>query len=88
MDGFDVFGNVVLLTPKTNADAIFEQFAPEWKVQEDVVCGVSRLPNESGLIFKILGLETNTVRAKVREFWSRVRPQITGRAVPPAFAWR
>jgi urease accessory protein len=28
------------------------------------------------------------VRAKVREFWSVVRPEVTGARTPREFAWR
>ena len=35
--------------------------------------GASRLPNDAGLIFKVLGMETEPVRAAVRAFWSLAR---------------
>jgi len=44
--------------------------------------------NDAGLIYKVLGKESSTVRTKVREFWSLVRPQVTGFPVPPEFPWR
>jgi urease accessory protein len=33
-------------------------------------------------------METAPVRAKVREFWSLVRPEVVGACVPREFAWR
>ena len=45
--------------------------------------GACRLPNDAGLIFKVLGRETAQVKAKVREFWAVAREEITGAAIPP-----
>jgi urease accessory protein len=90
MGRFDVFANVLLLTPKGNAEAIFEQTQPEVDLDPErgLIAAASRLPNEAGLIFKIAGVESETVRDKVREVWSRVRRHVTGCEVPAPFAWR
>ncbi len=88
MGDFTVFGNVILLTPCRHADAIHERVAAAWNCEEGWAAGVSRLPNDAGLIYKVIGKESSTVRAKVREFWSLVRPQVTGFDVPPEFPWR
>jgi urease accessory protein len=40
------------------------------------------------LIYKVLGRETTQVKSKVREFWSIVRREITGAAIPPLQFWR
>ncbi|MBI1324409.1 urease accessory protein [bacterium] len=87
MSGFDVFGNVILLTPRENAEAIYSQIQPTWNRETSCFSGASLLPNDAGLIFKVLGKDTAVVRHEVREFWSRVRPQIKGQPVPPPFAW-
>ena len=88
MGDFTVFGNVILLTPQEHADAIHGRVAAAWNCEERWAAGVSRLPNNAGLIYKVVGKESNTVRTKVREFWSLVRPQVTGFAVPQEFPWR
>ena len=85
---FEVFGNVLLLTPRHHADAIAAQVAAGWSRDEGWAAGASRLPNDAGLVYKVLGRDTSVVRAKTREFWARVRPQVTGYPVPPEFAWR
>jgi urease accessory protein len=36
----------------------------------------------------VLGRETAPVKAKVREFWSVVREEVTGSHLPPPFLWR
>ncbi len=88
MGMYDVFANVLLLTPRHCADAIFSQVSAAVNVEEQWAAGASRLPNDAGLIFKVLGQESEPVRAKVREFWSMVRKTVTGATVLPEFLWR
>lgn len=88
MGEFDVFGNVILLTPKPRADRIFEQIPAIVNLQAKWAAGASRLPNDAGLIYKVVGMETAPVRAKIREFWTVVRSEIVGARVPREFAWR
>ena len=88
MGEFDVFGNVVLLTPKPHADRIFAQVEATYDRETSCAAGVSRLPNDAGLVFKVLGMESSVVRAKVREFWGLVRSEVTGFSIPKEFPWR
>jgi urease accessory protein len=88
MDSFDVLGNVVLLTPMDHADRIHARVEAEVNATEGVAFGACRLPNDAGLIYKVLGRETAQVKAKVREFWGIAREEITGTPVPPPFFWR
>jgi urease accessory protein len=88
MDGFDVFANVILCTPADKAERIHARVEAEVDLVEGVAFGACRLPNEAGLIYKVLGRETAQVRAKVREFWDVARQEITGASIPPPFFWR
>ena len=88
MDGFDVFGNVILCTPAANADRVLAQIHAAVDREQGVACGACRLPNDAGLIYKVLGRETAQVKAKVRDFWEVARRAITGAAIPPPFFWR
>ena len=88
MDSFDVFGNVILLTPKDEADRIDARIDADVDLANSVAFGACRLPNDAGLIFKVLGRETAQVKAKVREFWGIAREEVTGTSVPPPFFWR
>ena len=88
MGTFDVFANVLLLTPKPHADEIFERVPAVVNLEEQWAAGASRLPNDAGLVFKVLGQESEPVQAKVREFWSIVRQTVTGAPVLPKFVWR
>jgi urease accessory protein len=88
MGEFDVFGNVILLTPRRHADRIFERLPAVVNPTEKWAAGASRLPNDAGLIFKVVGMETAQVRASIRDFWSVVRSEVVGALVPREFAWR
>ena len=88
MDSFDVLGNVVLLTPMEHADRIHARVEAEVDSADGVAFGACRLPNDAGLIYKVLGRETVQVKAKVREFWGIAREEITGASGPPPFFWR
>jgi urease accessory protein len=85
---FHVLGNVVLLTSPECARRVFERSPPIWGGDPPLVAGAGRLPNDAGLIYKVLGVETEPVRAKVREFCALAREEAVGRAVPPVPGWR
>ena len=88
MDSFDVFANVILCAPKDKAERIHERVGADVNFAEGLALGACRLPNDAGLIFKVLGRETAQVKAKVREFWEVVRQEIIGAALPPRYLWR
>jgi urease accessory protein len=88
MDGFDVFANVILCTPKDRADRIHDRVGADVDLAHGVAFGACRLPNDAGLIYKVLGRETEQVKARVREFWSVAREEIAGAAIPTGFHWR
>jgi urease accessory protein len=88
MSSFDVFGNVVLCTPKDIAEAIYQRVGADVDVANGLAYGACRLPNDAGLIFKVLGRECAQVKMKVREFWGLVRKEVTGTELPPPFLWR
>lgn len=88
MANYHVFGNVLLLTPPDHAAAVAEGLFCGVDPALACVAAVSRLPNNAGLVYKVLGMETQPVRMLVRRFWEMARPIITGCGVPPEFAWR
>ena len=88
MDGFEAFGNVVLCTPADIAERIHAQLDADVDLEKGVAFGACKLPNDAGLIYKVLGRDTAQVKAKVREFWEVARREITGAAIPPPFFWR
>lgn len=87
MGQFHVFGNVFVLTPKHHADALFEAVQPAFDATAGLATGMSRLPNDAGLVFKVLGMESAPVTAAIRQFWSQARVQVAGASVPTSFLW-
>lgn len=87
-DDFHVLGNVVLLTSPERAGRVSSRVSPTWDDSLPLAAGASRIPNGAGLIYKVLGRETEPVRAQVRQFCAVARAETVGRAVPPAFGWR
>lgn len=87
MNGFDVLGTVFVVTPKDRGDRIYEQVVADADPRATCVAGASRLPNDAGLIYRVLGLERQEVQAKVREFWALVRQEVLGVSIPPAPLW-
>ena len=87
MGPFHVFGNVFFLTPKPHADALFDAIDPSFDLELGLATGMSRLPNDAGVVFKVLGMETAPVTAAIRHFWSLARQQVVGVPVPENFLW-
>lgn len=88
MGSFDVFANVLVITPEDKADIIYLQTAAFFDRKRKLAAGITRLPNGAGLLYKVLGMESGPVKKMVREFASTVRQAVKGIAVPPEFPWR
>lgn len=88
MGRFDVFANVIVLTPKDHADNIYKETQPFIDRENRLACGITHLPNEAGLLFKVLGMEPGPVKKIVREFLDKVRREVKSRPLPEEFPWR
>lgn len=88
MHGYDVFANVVVMTPKDKADIIYDRTEAFIDREARLAAGISHLPNGAGLLFKVLGMETGPVKKTVRQFCSSVRMAIKGKPLPEEFPWR
>lgn len=88
MNYFDVFANVIVMTPKDKAEDIYIKTDAYIDSKNKLAVGISRLPNDAGLLFKVLGMEPGPVKKLVREFCSTVRKVVKGKKVPPEFPWR
>ena len=88
MGDYDVYANVLLLTPPQHSARIFAEVVAEIDSKAGWAAGASRLPRHAGLIYKVIGRDRETVQAKVRSFWALVRQEVTGAAVPQPFLWR
>lgn len=88
MDDYDVYGTMILVTPKECAERVHERVTADVQAREGVASGACMLPNESGLLFKAIGRETLQVKEEVRRFWEIAREEATGSPVLPPFFWR
>ncbi|MDE6438728.1 MAG: urease accessory protein UreD, partial [Muribaculaceae bacterium] len=88
MHGFDVFANVLVMTPQENIQPIYDATEAFYDPAGGLAAGITHLPNGAGLLFKVLGMETGPVKRVVREFCSRVRQQVKGVPLPEEFPWR
>lgn len=88
MNGYDVFANVVVLTPPGHADALYARTRAFIDRDRGLAAGITHLPNRCGLLYKALGRETGPVKRLVREFCSAVRLEVRGRPLPEEFPWR
>jgi urease accessory protein len=88
LNGFHVLGNVALLTSSDHAAQVYEKVPPVWDDRLPLAAAVTRLPNDAGLSYKVLGMETEPVKDLVREFAAVARAQCVGRPAAPTFSWR
>lgn len=88
MDGYDVFANVVVLTPPEHADRIYDATPAFIDDQKRMAAGITRLPSGCGLLYKVLGDESEPVKKLVRGFCSAVRSEVKGKTLPDEFPWR
>lgn len=88
MGNFDIFANVIVMTPPDKAREIYGRTSAFLDKGEKLAAGVTTLPNEAGLLFKVLGMETGPVKKAVRSFCSIVRECVKGIPVADEFPWR
>jgi len=88
MNGCDVFANAIVLTPPAHADAIYDRTEAFIDRGRRLAAGITRLPNDCGLLYKALGGESEPVKRLIREFCSAVRLEVKGRPLPEEFPWR
>lgn len=88
MGDFHVFANVIVMTPPEHIEDIYQQVNPFLNSDQETALGITHLPNEAGLLFKVLGMEPGPVKSSVRSFCSLVRRVVKGKSLPQEFAWR
>lgn len=86
MASYEVFAQVVVLTPEQFAMQIYSSC--EQTFERDMVAAVTTLPNGCGLIYRIMGMHSQQVKRRVREFCSLVRLTVKGLAMADDFPWR
>ena len=77
----DVVGSLFVLTKHATRDLV-ALLRAALAGHSDVLSGVSELPNESGVVVRLLGPESRSVRAALRSAWSSVRLELIGAPAP------
>ncbi|MDE6444059.1 MAG: urease accessory protein UreD [Muribaculaceae bacterium] len=88
MGSFDVFANVIVMTPPEQADKIYEATSVFFDKGKGLAAGITYLPGKAGLLYKVLGMEPGPVKKMVRDFAGLVRLNVKGKPMPPEFPWR
>ncbi len=88
MGAFDIFANVIVLTPQLFADKIYAEVRPILELKNKIAIGITRLPNNAGLLYKVLGQGNEQVKKQVRAFCSIVRETVKGKPLMDDFPWR
>ena len=88
MGKFDVFANVIVMTPKDKADEIYAKTKAFIDREKMLAAGITTLPNDAGLLYKVLGMEPGPVKKIVREFCSQTRLAVKGKPIFAEFPWR
>jgi len=88
MNGYDVLGNAIVLTPPERADRLFDATSAFIDDRRRLAAGITRLPNRCGLVYKVLGEHSEPVKRLIRAFCSAVRLEVKGRPLPEEFPWR
>ena len=86
MAEYEVIANVLVLTSERNFMQIYSACEPV--MTSDLVAAATLLPNGCGLIYRVLGHESQTVKRQVRRFCSTVRLMVKGRTMADDFPWR
>ena len=76
---------MVVLTPPEQQAAIAAALPAEVNRAGQWAAACNRLPNEAGLVYKVLGMESEPVRDLVRRAWEAVRRKVVGHEVPQQF---
>lgn len=86
MGGFQMLGTVFVLTPVKNISEIIEGVKAHYS--EEYCYGISTLPAESGVVFKILANDTSIIKKHIRNIWARTRKVVLDAELPPPFIWK
>lgn len=73
MQHFDVFANVVCVCPPDMQQKIVENYVFSHDKTLNVLAGVSQLPNQTGMVLRVVGQESYHVHAEIKCFTKLVR---------------
>lgn len=73
MSGYDVFANIICICPPDVREKIVAQSGFEQDKKLDLLAGVSLLPNDCGVILRVVGKESYHVHNRIKGFAEIVR---------------
>lgn len=88
MGGWSVLGNCFLLAPEPTSEAVYAQIRSRIDPQHRLAIGATRLPSHCGLLIRVLGDDSTTVKRAIRDLCSVVRHEVKGCSLPAEFPWR
>lgn len=88
MDNYEIFATAIILTPTTTIEKIYPLIDSHIDNKAHTAMAVSRLPNECGLVCRIMGGESGAVKRILRDICSTVREQVKQHTLPADFPWR
>lgn len=86
MGEFQLFGTAFILTPRENIKPILEALDSHYS--RECCYGVSTLPAEAGLIFKVLSNDSGVIKKHIREVWAMTRNVVLNTKLPSPFLWK
>ena len=88
MADYSIIGSVLVVTPPDIAQYIFEATEVGEPPTLGSARGIYKLPNDTGVLYKVLTHDTETAQHLTREFCSSVREKVKGVTLPKEFPWR
>ncbi|MGS0680797.1 urease accessory protein UreD [Shewanella sp. 0m-8] len=88
MQRFNVFANILCLTSVENATLIMAEYEAYFAEDNSMFAAVSKLPNDAGLMLRVVAQESHQVSRQVKTFWGIFRRVVKDKALPEACLWR
>ena len=76
MAGYDVFANIICICPQEIREKIIEQCKFEYDKELNLLSGISLLPNDCGVILRVVGKESYHVHGRIKRFTEIVRESV------------
>jgi urease accessory protein len=78
----DVLATLYVMSPGARHEDLVELLRSSLALKPDVTAGVTELPNDSGVVVKLLGPSSKTVNAALTTAWSAARLELLGTPAP------
>lgn len=86
MGCFQILGTVFIITPQSNIAPIQAAFKPHYG--KECCYGISTLPGDAGLVFKILANDSSLIKTQIRHVWAAARKVALDADLPEPFIWK